>query len=180
MGKQPLCIKALDYLNALSRSIDLLLDDYVCSFLKIEGNLACVIYCPGHLREYLNDIIVRSDPTSPNALPSKGKCGKNSHRSFLGPSKQTKKLKTQPKEDETLDDFLEDNSDSENDSYKHNKGASKSQLELKNQRVRANFAAQGLQYGRSTLKAQSSSMVRLQSQQDSQFAIDHEMDLISM
>jgi hypothetical protein len=121
------------------------------------------------LREYLNDIIVRSDPASPNDLKSKRK--KTQNRSFLG----VKNVKKQKSED-AIDAFLDDNSESENESY--NK-SSKSHLEMKTQRVMANFAAQGLQYGRSTLKTHSSSMVRLQNTEQ-HFAIDHEMDLISM
>ncbi len=126
------------------------------------------------MREYLNDIIVRSDPASPNDLLPKGKRKKTQNRSFLG----VKNVKKQKSED-AIDAFLDDNSESENESFNLNNKSSKSHLELKTQRVMANFAAQGLQYGRSTLKTHSSSMVRLQNTEQ-HFAIDHEMDLISM
>jgi hypothetical protein len=115
---------------------------------------------------------VRSDPASPNDLLPKSKRKKTQNRSFLG----VKNVKKQKSED-AIDAFLDDNSESENESY--NK-SSKSHLEMKTQRVMANFAAQGLQYGRSTLKTHSSSMVRLQNTEQQHFAIDHEMDLISM
>jgi len=96
------------------------------------------------LREYLNDIIVRSDPSSPNELQPKAK--KGAHRSFLGhipkknKSKKTSIIKAQMKDE--LDEFLEGSEDSDSGSlsrgYMQN---SKSALELRNQRVAANFAA---------------------------------------
>ncbi|CDW79950.1 px domain containing protein [Stylonychia lemnae] len=56
-------VQLMEYLNNLSKKADLIHYEYACSFLKIEG----------YLRDYLNDLVVRSDNESPqNCNATKG------------------------------------------------------------------------------------------------------------
>lgn len=53
----------IDYLNHLSRSVDLLSSDYACCYLKIEGadlyySFILINLNIGYLRDYLNDLNV--------------------------------------------------------------------------------------------------------------------------